>query len=133
MKTNLLKILAVTMLFACCGKIKAQSDLLAVNSSPLPISVASMFKSEDKITVSEFLTKPTGESSSQVSIKCTVPQKLQVKIFNMDGNMEKQEMHDLENGVSELSVDLSTLPEGEYMVQFYSKEGSAVRRLVKSN
>lgn len=118
---------------ACIGTTYAQSDLLADNTVYAPSNIAALYKSDSKITISELMPNQTNGSASTVSIKCAVPTTVQVKVFNMDGNMAKQESHTLDSGVNELNVNLNDLATGMYMVQFYSKEGSAVRRFVKSN
>jgi methionine-rich copper-binding protein CopC len=119
------------MLVAFSGKIKAQSDLLADNAPYVPANIASLYKSDDKITISELMASQ--HNNTQVSVKCAVPLTVQVKVFNMDGNMAKQESHTLNKGVNELNINMDDLAAGTYMVQFYSKEGSAVRRLVKAD
>ncbi len=132
---HLTKTIFFIALFAIVGKMNAQSDLLADNTlyNNSPNSVASLYKTtEDKIVISEFLPNLV-DNTSMVSIKCTLPLTVSVKIFNMDGNMAKQEVHNLEKGVNEFSVNMEGLTAGTYMVQFYSKEGSAVRRYVKAN
>ncbi len=128
---HLNKILFVAMLVAFSGKIKAQSDLLADNAPYVSANIASLYKSDDKITISELMASQ--HNNTQVSVKCAVPLTVQVKVFNMDGNMAKQESHTLNKGVNELNINMDDLAAGTYMVQFYSKEGSAVRRLVKAD
>lgn len=132
MKTVALKTIAILGLLLSVHAASAQSDLFADNSEPVPSAIAAMFKSEDKITISEFLLSPEYKSNeTRVNIRCTTPQVVQVKVFNMDGNLTQQSAYQLDKGISELSLDMSALSSGTYMVQFYSKEGSAVRRLVK--
>ena len=127
---HLNKILSLLLLIASFGMVNAQSDLLADNVVSAPSNIAALYKSDEKITISEFMPNET-HNSSLVSIKCLTPLTVQVKIFKMDGNMAKIESHTLDKGVSELSIDMNDLAAGMYMVQFYSKEGSAVRRFVK--
>ena len=50
----------------------------------------------------------------------------------MTGNMAKQEAYDLVKGSNELKVNTDNLDVGVYMVQFYSANGSALRRIVKN-
>lgn len=129
---HLNKLLVSFALLAFCGSVHAQSDLLADNTVTAPANLSTLYKSNDKITISELMPNLTNETS-MVNIKCTVPMNVQIKFFNMDGNMVKQESYTLDKGVNELNVNASNLSAGIYMVQFYSKEGSAVRRFVKSN
>ena len=120
------------MLIASFRTMNAQSDLLADNTVYAPSNVAALYKSDDKITISEFM--PTqAANNSLVTVKCANPITVQVKIFRMDGNMAKQESRELDKGVNELNINMNDLAAGMYMVQFYSKEGSAVRRFVKAN
>lgn len=129
---NLNKILFLIVLIASFRTMNAQSDLLADNTVYAPSNIAALYKSDDKITISEFMPNQT-ENSSLVNVKCAAPITVQVKIFKMDGNMAKQESHNLAKGVNELNINMNDLAAGMYMVQFYSKEGSAVRRFVKAN
>ena len=124
--------LFLILLVASFGTINAQSDLLADNTVYAPSNIAALYKSDEKITISEFMPNQTN-NSSLVSVKCATPVTVQVKVFKMDGNMAKQESHSLDKGVSELNINMNDLAAGMYMVQFYSKEGSAVRRFVKAN
>jgi len=120
------------ILLVSVGKMKAQSDLLAINTVPVPSSVAAVYATDEKIRISEFMpNETTNSNSSFVSVKCMVPVVLKVKVFNMNGQMAKEETHNLGTGVNEFSVDMNGLAKGMYMVQFYSKEGSAVRRFMK--
>jgi hypothetical protein len=50
----------------------------------------------------------------------------------MSGELEKEEAHSVENGLNDLRLDLSELSAGVYMVQFYTREGSALRRYIKT-
>ncbi len=129
---HLNKTLFLIVLIASFGTINAQSDLLADNTVTVPSNIAALYKSDNKVTISEFMPNQT-ENSSLVSVKCSDPITMQVKVFNMDGNLAKQESHALNTGVNELNINLNDLSAGMYMVQFYSKEGSAVRRFVKAN
>lgn len=135
MKTNIMKILCVIALVACFGKMNAQSDLLAINTVnkvTVPAEISAMYASEEKIKVSDFIQNPAN-NASLVRVKCNVPVTMQVKIFTMDGDMAKEETHTLNSGVNDLNVNLDNLAVGTYMVQFYSTEGSAVRRFIKMN
>ncbi len=131
MKT-LNKILFLIVLIASIGKTNAQSDLLAVSSEPVPTNIAAVYAAQEKIKISEFMPNVSANtSSSLVSVKCLVPLTMKVKIFNMKGDMAQEESLELATGLNEFSVDMSNLSKGMYMVQFYSKEGSAVRRYMK--
>lgn len=134
MKTNIMKILCVIALVACFGKMNAQSDLLAINTVSkvsVPADITAMI-SEEKIKVSDFIQNPAN-NASLVRVNCNVPVTMQVKVFTMDGDMAKEETHTLNSGMNDLNVSLDNLAVGTYMVQFYSKEGSAVRRFIKMN
>ncbi len=126
------KTLFLIVLFATIGTMNAQSELIADNTAYSPSNIASLYKSDDKITISDFMPNLTN-NSTLVSVKCLVPLTVQVKVFSIDGNMAKAESHSLDKGVSEINVDINDLAAGSYMIQFYTKEGSAVRRFVKTN
>ena len=128
----LAKILFSMLFVALFSTANAQSDLFADNAVSAPTNIAALYKSNDKITISEFMPNQAN-NSSLVSVKCTDPLNVQVKVFNMDGNLAKQQSYTLEKGVNELNVNMNDLSAGMYMVQFYSKEGSAVRRFVKAD
>ena len=126
------KILFSLLLLAYCTAVNAQSDLLSANTESVPANIAAMYKSDDKITIGDFIPNQTFGNST-ISVKCAVPVNVQVKFFKMDGNMAKQESHSLDKGLNELNIEMNDLESGTYMVQFYSKEGSAVRRFIKEN
>jgi len=128
---HLTKTLFSILLVASFGTIKAQSDLLADNTAYAPSNIVALYHNDEKITFSELM--PKQENTSLVTVKCANSTKVQVKYFNMDGNMAKQELRTLDKGVNELDINTADLAAGMYMVQFYSSEGSAVRRLVKAN
>ena len=131
---HLNKILFLIVLVATIGNINAQSDLLAINSEPVPTSIAAVYATQEKIRISEFMPAVSANmNSSSVSVKCLTPVTMKVRVFNMNGEMANEETRELATGLNEFSVDMSNLSKGMYMVQFYSKEGSAVRRYVKSN
>ncbi len=126
------KILLLFVLVASIGNINAQNDLLAINTEPVPYSVAAVFAAQEKIKISEFMPNvSTNSSSPLVSVKCLIPLTMKVKVFNLKGEMAIEESRELATGLNEFSVDMSNLEKGMYMVQFYSKEGSAVRRYMK--
>jgi len=129
---HLNKILFLIVLIVSVGKMSAQSDLLAVNIVPVPSNIAAVYASQEKIRISEFMPNASSNTnSSMVSVKCLVPVQMKVKVFNMNGQMAKEETRELAMGVNEFTVDMNDLSKGMYMVQFYSKEGSAVRRFMK--
>ena len=126
------KILLLFVLVASIGNINAQNDLLAINTEPVPYSVAAVFAAQEKIKISEFMPNvSTNSSRTLVSVKCLIPLTMKVKVFNLKGEMAIEESRELATGLNEFSVDMSNLEKGMYMVQFYSKEGSAVRRYMK--
>jgi hypothetical protein len=119
-------------LIAVAGKVQAQSELIADNAVISPSNLTSLIKSNDKITISELMSDIASEKPI-INVRCAVPLNVQVKYFNLDGNLVKKDSYDLDKGVNELNVNAEGLVEGTYMVQIYSKEGSAVRRFVKHN
>ena len=134
MKTNIIKALSFIMLIACFGKMNAQNDLFSVNATSAPTSVSDLYKSKEKIVISDFKRSAENEVNMPVvTVKSENSVTLQVRIFNLSGNLAKEEVYDLNNGLNDLKIDMSNLNQGVYMVQFYTKEGSAVRRWVKSN
>jgi hypothetical protein len=135
MKSIILKTLSLIVLVTCFGKMNAQSDLLAlnaVNTISVPAEVAALYGNEEKIKVSDFTQNPIS-NSTLVRVKCATAVTMQVKVFNLNGDMAKEETHTLNGGTSDVTVDMDSLAAGTYMVQFYTKEGSAVRRFIKTN
>jgi hypothetical protein len=135
MKSNILKSLSLLLLLVCFGKMNAQSDLLAFNAvttETAPSEMIAKFVAEEKIKISDFYPNPSS-SNTIVSIKCLSPIAMKVKFFTMNGDLAKEETHSLDKGDNQISVDMNSLDKGIYMVQFYSKEGSAVRRIIKMN
>ncbi|MCB0507323.1 MAG: T9SS type A sorting domain-containing protein [Bacteroidetes bacterium] len=130
MKQFLLKsLLLCAVTVAYFGTASAQSELFAGNVQFSPSSISSFAQSPDKITFSELIQD---NDNMQVNVQTQSPTKVQVKYFNMTGNMAKQETYDLVKGSNELKVNTDNLDAGVYMVQFYSANGSALRRIVKN-
>ncbi len=133
MKTSyIIKALLMILLIACASKMKAQSDLLAMNTitSSIPSEVIARYNAEEKIRISDFTPNPANNNTI-VNVNCVNPTPMKVKFFTLNGDMAKEESYNLERGTNELNVDLNGLAKGIYLVQFYSTEGSAVRKVVK--
>lgn len=122
-KTMLLSIVFI----AYVGTTFAQSDLLAENVS-MSASTFANFQNEDKITFSDLIQQ---KNKTQLTVNTSTPTTIQVKYFNISGNMAKQETASLNKGLNEVDVKLDNLANGVYMVQFYTTQGSVVRRIVK--
>ncbi|HQV78627.1 MAG TPA: T9SS type A sorting domain-containing protein [Chitinophagales bacterium] len=122
-KTMLLSIVFI----AYVGTTFAQSDLLAENVS-MSASTFANFQNEDKITFSDLIQQ---KNKTQLTVNTSTPTTIQVKYFNISGNMAKQETASLNKGLNEVDVNLDNLANGVYMVQFYTTQGSVVRRIVK--
>lgn len=134
MKTSISKILFALLLTAGFGKSFSQSDLLAVNTVNTPSSVSNLIKSDDKVVISDFKRiVESGANTPSVTVRCETPVTMKIRIFTLNGELAKEEAHALDNGLNDLSLDMADLSQGVYMVQFYSSEGSALRRFVKSN
>jgi len=122
-KTMLLSIVFI----AYVGTTFSQSDLLAENVS-MSASTFANFQNEDKITFSDLIQQ---KNKTQLTVNTSTPTTIQVKYFNISGNMAKQETASLNKGLNEVDVNLDNLANGVYMVQFYTTQGSVVRRIVK--
>jgi hypothetical protein len=134
MKTNILKTLSLILVMTCFGKANAHSDLFAMNTAPTAVNVAVLYKSDDKVVISDFKRISAADSNAPVvTVKAENSISMQVRIFTLNGDLAKEETHAVENGVNDVKVDMSDLTQGVYMVQFYTKEGSALRRFVKNN
>ena len=135
MKASFINTLPLTVLLVYFGNVNAQSDLLAfteVNSASIPVEIAAKFNAEEKIKISDFIPNPASNVST-VTVNCVNPVSMKVKFFSMSGDLAKEELLNLVSGVNELKVDMNGLAKGIYMVQLYSKDGSAVRRVMKMN
>lgn len=133
MKTENIKTLTLLLILMNFGKLHAQSDLLSynsVNSVAATGEVLASYKADEKFRISDFMPNPANANSS-VSVSVDVPVQVKVKFFSMNGDLVREEAFNLDKGQSNLSVDAAGLEKGIYMVQFYSKEGSAVRRFMK--
>jgi hypothetical protein len=49
----------------------------------------------------------------------------------MNGDFVNEETYPLNSGINELKLNVDDLTKGAFMVQFYTNEGSAVRRFIK--
>lgn len=130
MKHLLNKILFICFLsVAYIGTTFAQNDLLAENVSMSAANVASLHQTDEKITFGDLIQN---KNNSKLSVNATSPTTMQVKYFSLSGNMAKKETVTIEAGNNELEVNMDNLEAGVYMVQFYTAQGSAVRRVVKN-
>lgn len=133
MKTTVLKSILFVLLFASFEKIKAQSDFLFadVNAPGTSNSLTALNK-DAGISIGNVIQNNISHTS-EVKIKCQSPLSMKVKIFNMNGDLAKEDIRSLDKGVNELILDMNDLSAGVYMIQFYTNEGSALRRIVKNN
>jgi hypothetical protein len=134
MKTNILKALSLILFIFVISTANAQSDLFAMNTVPTANAVADLYKSNDKVVISDFKRLAGTEMNTPViTVKSEDNVTMQVRIFTLNGELAKEEAHAIENGVNDVQVDMNDLAQGVYMVQFYTKDGSALRRFVKNN
>ena len=131
MKQNPLKTLTLLILIVCSGKLKAQNELLSLNTAPA-INTKS-YAADDILVISDF--KSMAESRKNmpvVTVRSTNAATMHVRIFTMNGELEKEESRMIDDGMNDVEVDMSDLSAGVYMVQFYTKDGSALRRFLKA-
>src|SRR4051812_42564785 len=105
MKSISLKTLVLLLLVTCFGKMNAQSDLLAintVNTISVPAEIASIYGSAEKIKVSDFTQNPLN-NNTLVRVKCASSVTMQVKVFNLNGDMAKEEIHILNGGTNDVA------------------------------
>ena len=133
MKASIVKTVALIAFVACFAKANAQSDLLALNTVPTS-NAADFLSSDEKVAIGNFKRIVNTEANSPVvTVKCENAVTMKVRVFTLNGDLAKEETHTLGNGTNDLTIDMNDLNQGVYMVQFYSSEGSAVRRFVKNN
>lgn len=140
MKTNVtlkasLKTAAIILVvLLCSGKIYGQSDQIAYHiaagSNYSDITIKPL--EQENISVSDFITR-IGTHETQIHIRSLNPVPMKVRVYSLTGDLAKEESVSLNSGSNELNIDMDNLQEGVYIVQFYSKEGSAIRRIVKMN
>jgi hypothetical protein len=124
------KTLAIFLLALSAGKLHAQSDMIAyINEIP---HTATFTSSEEHVAVSDFSFAPT-TNIAKINVRTVNPLKLRVFFYNITGELAKEEYVNLNSGSNELNLDISNLLKGIYIVQFYSKEGSAIRKIVKAD
>ncbi|MDB5226722.1 MAG: hypothetical protein JWN78_915 [Bacteroidota bacterium] len=126
------KILILSMFFLFSGKMKAENDLLTLNTEVLKRNIPDISRSaeDQKFSIVSFIEHGTN-NTSRVKINCADDQLLKIRVFNMNGEMAREESYLLHGGESDFQFDFNNLPSGHYMVQFYTKDGSAVRRFIK--
>jgi len=95
---------------------------LAFVETPMPLP-------NEKFQLSNII--PVSASEQFVKVQILKPLELKVKVFTMNGVMALEETHDLQSGTTQVSLNFSTLQSGYYMVQFYTQDGSALRRYIK--
>ncbi|MDB5227343.1 MAG: hypothetical protein JWN78_1536 [Bacteroidota bacterium] len=115
------------LLVTCTGKIKAQSSLLSFNQSNTVLDLTA----SEKLKFGDLMLNASC-SNSKVKLNSKVPVNVKVRIFNANGKKMMENIYPVTPGLTELNLNLSTLPQGAYFVQFYSKEGSALRQFVKN-
>ena len=89
-----------------------------------------IFDKEEKFKVSDIKTDYLN-NTIRVNVNCSSSAIMKVKIFGMNGEMATEATHSLQIGNNELLLNEDNLSAGTYMVQFYTSEGSALRRFVK--
>lgn len=89
-----------------------------------------MIDENGKLVISNFIPNPS-QSYSVVRVMCSEHLDMTVRIFSLDGRFVREDVHSIDKGESEISVDVSLLPEGTYIVQFNSHQGTEVRKLVR--
>ena len=89
-----------------------------------------MINSQEKLMISQLMPNPA-ERYSVARIVSNDDLDMSVKIFTLDGRFVRQDVHSISKGESEISVDVSLLAKGTYIIQFSSIQGTEVRRLIK--
>ncbi|MDB5229134.1 MAG: hypothetical protein JWN78_3327 [Bacteroidota bacterium] len=131
MKRNILQTVAIILMVICYGKANAQSDLLASLYSSVPNNISTRF-TEENVKVSDLILDPTSAiASAMVNVNSINPITMKIRIFMNNGNLVKEESFSLNSGSNELNVEMNDLAKGVYIVQLYSNEGSAVRKIIK--
>ena len=131
MKTTLLKPALIFMILAFFTDIKAQDigsddQMYATgktDKASLPeelIRIGSIFRNEQT-------------NSSKIKITSSSPLSLNVKFFKMNGDMVKEDTYNLSIGMNEVPIKEDGLQPEAYIIQFYTGEGSAIRRFIKQN
>lgn len=136
MKTNTtLKTLAIVLLVLSSAKMYAQDDLLAMNTvsnNTANEQVAAYLSQEDKVRISDF-TPGLFTASASAHVRTVNPIVMKIFFYDIKGDLAMEESMKLNSGMNELNIDMSSLEKGTYVVQFYSNEGSALRRIVKKD
>lgn len=125
MKTQTAILLLLLVVFA--GNLRAQSSLLSINHSNSSLDLTA----SEKLKFGDLMLNASC-SNSKVKINSIVPVNVKVRIFNVNGKKMMENIYPITPGLNELNLSLNTLPQGAYFVQFYSKEGSALRQFVKN-
>jgi hypothetical protein len=133
MKRNILQTLPLVLFLICFGSVKAQGNMeddffAYVNTVSTP---ATSTASPDRIRVSDLSPSPSNASTS-VNIRSLNPVTMKIRYYSITGDLVKEEAASLNSGLNHVSLDLNDMAKGIYIVQFYSKEGSAVRKIFKT-
>lgn len=92
--------------------------------------VSANIDAKNEFSISEFMPNPA-LNTSIVNINTVNPTTIEVAVYGIDGSLIKEMKQDLDIGSNEFHMDISSLARGTYFVQFNSKEGRHMRKLIK--
>lgn len=130
-----LKTLAIILMVSFFGKLYAQDDLVAVNESnwsQFSNEIAASSAPAEKVRISDFAPN-LKLNTAIIRLKSANNIPMRVNFYDCRGELAMEQFLNLNSGSNEFSIDMSQLPKGTYIVQFYSNEGSAIRKITKSN
>jgi hypothetical protein len=84
----------------------------------------------DKLSISQFMPNPAARSS-KVMVHSGKAMEMQLRVISIDGNVVMEQSNGVEQGENEISIDISSLAKGTYVVQFNSMDGTEIRKLIK--
>ena len=130
----IIKTLILIILLHCCGSMVAKTDILSgiqtINPLSAQIGVAEAIAIEEKLKISTSIPNPLN-NNPQFNVESKSLTEMKVRIFSMHGDIIRDELHTLITGITVLTLDIQDLASGTYMIQFYTNEGSVLRRIVK--
>lgn len=132
MKTSIFKTILLTLFLVNFVKVNAQQEERLFTDILLATNAQMFFDKSEKFQVSDIISNYM-DNTLRVHVNCISPATMKIKIFKMNGEMANEVMHLLEIGNNELLLNSDGLSAGTYMVQFYTSEGSALRRFIKTH
>jgi hypothetical protein len=92
--------------------------------------VQAVLNGSDKMSMGALIPNPADQMTT-ISIKSLEAMPVSVSIFTVDGTRVKDIRYDVEQGISNLTIETADLAKGTYLIRLQTKTGTEIRKLIK--